>query len=93
MWGNDITDKTWMTMFYSGVPGVEGVGRYYCSNDGTVDWLTETFEGLAAPWGSDPHWNEVTQRGAKDGAADYPAKVHALNYLFAGFSTAAGTII
>lgn len=89
-WQNDITDDTWMTMFYSGVPGIVGHGRYYCSNDGTVNWQTEPYEGLAAPWGSNPHWNTQTQKGAKDGAATDAEKINALNYLLKGFSVAAG---
>ena len=80
MWANDITDKTWMTMFHSGVPGIVGYGRYYCSNDGTYDWPPEQ------PWGSNPH------HVAPDGAASYDEKVHALNVLLQGFSVAAGSV-
>ncbi len=84
MWANDITDQTWMTMFHSSVPDVAGYGRYYCSDDGTVDWSTETFEGLGAAWGTNPH------APTDDGDAKYSEKVNALNYLFAGFAQAAG---
>jgi len=79
VWANDITDKTWMTMFHNGVPGVSGFGRYYCSNDGTYVWPSN------APWGSDPHPT------APDGQANYDEKVNALNYLLQGFAIAAGT--
>lgn len=75
MWANDFTDKTWMAMFHSGVPGVKGEGRYYCSNDGTYTWPADK------PWGSNPI----------DGGAAYEEKVNAVNYLLAGFSQAAGS--
>ena len=79
-----IYDMTWMTMFHSGVPGVSGYGRYYCSDDGTVDWMTENFEGLHAPWGSNSHPT------APDGRANEDEKVNAFNYLLMGFAEAAG---
>ncbi len=79
MWGNDITDATWMAMFHSGVVGVSGYGRYYCSNDGTFVWP------LNSPWGSDPHPT------APDGLADYDEKINALNHLLQSFAVAAGT--
>ncbi|KKL56686.1 hypothetical protein LCGC14_2242980, partial [marine sediment metagenome] len=85
MWASDITDRTWMAMFHSGVPKVVGFGRYYCSNDGTYDWAVDPLEGLAAPWGSNPHPT------APDGAGDYASKINALNYLLSGFAEAAGT--
>lgn len=76
MWAEDFTDKTWMAMFHSGVPGVLGEGRYYCSNDGTYEWP------VSEPWGSNPI----------DGGATYGEKVNALNYLLAGFAEAAGSL-
>lgn len=87
---NLLTDATWMSMFHEGVPGVVGFGRYYCSNDGTYNWAVDLLEGLNAPWGSNPHWNEQTQRGAKDGGHQSGERVHAFNYLLQGFSRAAG---
>ena len=84
MWGNDITDLTWMTMFHSNVPRVHGFGRYYCTNDGTYDWDADPFEQLHAPWGSNPHPT------APDGQATYDEKLNALNHLLQGFSIAAG---
>lgn len=84
MWGNDITDRTWMAMFHSGVPGVKGFGRYYCSNDGTYNWELDPLEDLNAPWGSNPH------APTNDGAANYDEKINGLNFLFAGFAEAAG---
>lgn len=80
MWANDITDKTWHDMFESGVPGISGNWRYYCSNDGSI--------AFSPPWGQGP----VDANGnVEDGKADYGEKVHALNYLFQGFSAAAGS--
>lgn len=84
MWVTDFTDKTWMTMFHSNVPGVKGFGRYYCSNDGTYDWASDPLEGLKKPWGSNPH------APTNDGVAMHSEKVNAINYLLQGFSQAAG---
>ena len=86
VWADDFTDATWMAMFHSGVPGVQGFGRYYCSNDGTYNWGTDPLEGIKKPWGSNPH------APTNDGAAVYSEKVNALNYLFAGFAEAAGSL-
>ena len=79
MWAEDITDRTWMAMFHSNVPGIKGYGRYYCSNDGTHTWPSN------APWGSNPH------APTRDGDATYADKLNALNYLLAGFAEAAGS--
>jgi len=84
MWANDFTDRTWMFMFHSGVPGIRGYGRYYCSDDGSYSWEEDPKEGLNAPWGSNPH------APTNDGDADYDEKLNAINYLLAGFSEAAG---
>ena len=78
MWCNDWTDKSWMTFFDdTNIPGVDGNGRYYCSNDGSYNF--------DPPWGEGP----VDSNGnCEDGRANYKAKVNAINYVFSGFALA-----
>jgi len=77
MWCDDWTDKSWMTWFDdTNIPGVEGNGRYYCSNDGTYDFKAET--GVA--WGDGPI----------DGGATYAEKVNGINHVFSGLAIAVG---
>ena len=78
MWADDWTDKSWMTFFdWTDIPGINGAGRYYCSNDGTVEWPADE------PWGSGP-------ANQPDGGANYSEKVHAINYVFSGLAIAVG---
>ena len=73
MWANDWTDKSWMTWFNdTDIPGVNGDGRYYCSNDGSYDFAAQT----GVPWGDGPI----------DGGATYDEKINAINHVFQGFA-------
>jgi hypothetical protein len=66
-----------MTFFNdTDIPDVGGEGRYYCSNDGTYDFLAKT----GVKWGD----------GAIDGKAAYSEKINAINYVFSGLALAVG---
>ena len=80
MWINDIQDRVWVESFdYNDVPGVAGRGRYYCQNDGTVDWSQHP----------DGPWDPAKPRsGGRDGAATVAEKINAFSFLFSGFAKA-----
>lgn len=84
MWANSITDKTWRVWFEeTTVLGTKGNYRYYCKNDGTVDFVAE----------GEPEWDPSVQRpGGADGGAPYgdsaSGKINALNVGFQGYANA-----